>query len=65
MAVLEDHASELVILKTRGKTATSDLLSMKIPFRCVVLELEVWMTIPLLFVIVPKSSARGRSVVIV
>ena len=67
MTVLQDYADELVILKTRREIPTSDFLSdhMKIPIRCMVVELELWMIIPLLFVIVSKSSAFGRSVVIV
>ena len=63
--MVEDYASELVISETGRKTTKSDMLSMKITLRFLVLELELWMIILLLFVIVLKSPAFGRSVVIV
>ena len=67
MAVLEDHASEPVISTTRRKLPMSDLRfdHIKVPLRCMVVELELWMIISLFFVIVSKSPAFGRSVVIV
>ena len=50
MTVLEDHAGELVISKTRRKTSTSDCRfdHMNITLQCVVLELEMYMKISLL-----------------
>ena len=59
MTVLQDHADELVISKTRRKIPTSDFRfdHMKIQLRCLVVELELWMTIPLLFLLLLKSSA--------
>ena len=59
MAVLRDHADELVILRTRRKTSTFDCRfdHMKITLQCVVLELDMYMKNLIVVVIVLPSPA--------